>query len=445
MPLEQLLRQARRRLWVRYALRGLGVALAVVGIGSVALRFAGVNGDWNAAVAGAISAVAVALLSHAWKPRQTRQAAAAAIEQGDGTLRNLIVTAEQLLTQPSLTAPVMRERVLEEASRRSGTVSLSRAVPLWRDAAWLLLGLSLAFLMSRTSAASLARPEISRFPDSPISRSSEFTVELIPPGYSGRQTTTVSAPAAIEALAGTRAVVQVTGAAGVRLRVNDHDVSSRDGIGTVVLAESGYLAVESPSFSRLVPLTVVPDRVPDVRIAAPGKDLRVPSAGATIPIRAEASDDLGLASFELRYTVVSGTGEQFTFTEGTLPASIVRTTDRNWRLEAPLSLTKLKLEPGDALIYRAVANDKRSGEAGLASSDTFFIEVAGPGDVPLEGVEMPPDKERYALSQAMIVLKIERLMAREKSMARDALVDAAGNIAAEQRAVRANFIFLLGG
>jgi hypothetical protein len=58
---------------------------------------------------------------------------------------------------------------------------------------------------------------------------------------------------------------------------------------------------------------------------------------------------------------------------------------------------------------------------------------------------MPPDKERYALSQAMIVLKIERLMAREKSLTRDALVEAAGNIAAEQRAVRANFIFLLGG
>jgi hypothetical protein len=65
--------------------------------------------------------------------------------------------------------------------------------------------------------------------------------------------------------------------------------------------------------------------------------------------------------------------------------------------------------------------------------------------VALAGVEMPPDKERYALSQAMIVLKIERLQARERSLERQALVEAAGNIAAEQRAVRANFIFLLGG
>jgi hypothetical protein len=58
---------------------------------------------------------------------------------------------------------------------------------------------------------------------------------------------------------------------------------------------------------------------------------------------------------------------------------------------------------------------------------------------------MPPDKERYALSQAMIVLKIERLRAREKGLAKPALEDAAATIAAEQRAVRANFVFLLGG
>ena len=36
-------------------------------------------------------------------------------------------------------------------------------------------------------------------------------------------------------------------------------------------------------------------------------------------------------------------------------------------------------------------------------------------------------------------------MARERAMARPALEEAAANIAAEQRAVRANFIFLLGG
>ena len=197
---------------------------------------------------------------------------------------------------------------------------------------------------------------------------------------------------------------------------------------------------------RLVPLTVTPDRAPDVRITAPAKDLRVPSTAASIPIAAEATDDLALRSLELRYTIVSGTGEQFSFTEGTLPAALSArhrigrggsTRRCRWR--------SLKLEPGDALIYRAVAADRRPGDAGIAPPTRSSSRSPGPGDVPLEGVEMPPDKERYALSQAMIVLKIERLQARERSLARDALVEAAGNIAAEQRAVRANFIFLLGG
>jgi hypothetical protein len=58
---------------------------------------------------------------------------------------------------------------------------------------------------------------------------------------------------------------------------------------------------------------------------------------------------------------------------------------------------------------------------------------------------MPPDRERYALSEAMIVVKIQRLMAAERGMRRADVEEAAANIAAEQRAVRANFIFLLGG
>src|SRR5262249_30529478 len=118
---------------------------------------------------------------------------------------------------------------------------------------------------------------------------------------------------------------------------------------------------------------------------------------------------------------------------------------RAWTATASLSLAALGLEPGDALIYRAVASDARRGPAGESSSDTYFIEIAGPGDVPLEGVDMPPDRERYAFSEAMIVLKIQRLIAREAAMPRAEVVETAANIAAEQRAVRANFIFLLGG
>ncbi len=45
----------------------------------------------------------------------------------------------------------------------------------------------------------------------------------------------------------------------------------------------------------------------------------------------------------------------------------------------------------------------------------------------------------------MIVLKLQRLRAREPSLARAAVEEELGALAAEQRAVRANFIFLTGG
>ena len=275
---------------------------------------------------------------------------------------------------------------------------------------------------------------------------SEFTIDVSAPAYTGRPAVHLRNPSSIEALAGSDAVIRVPAGAASLVRLNGTDLTpASDGVVRTVLNQSGYLAIDAAAIHTLLPLTVTPDRAPEVKISAPGKDMRVSSAAITIPIAAEAADDLALRTLELRYTIVSGAGEQFSFTEGTLPATVARGSDQSWRLAATLSPAQLKLEPGDALIYRAVAADRRPGEAGVASSDTFFVEIAGPGDVALAGVEMPPDKERYALSEAMIVLKIERLIAKEQGMARPALEDAAGTIAAEQRAVRANFIFLLGG
>jgi hypothetical protein len=151
-----------------------------------------------------------------------------------------------------------------------------------------------------------------------------------------------------------------------------------------------------------------------------------------------------VASLSLRYTRVSGSGEDFSFQEGTVPASATRVSDREWRLSANLDVTALELDPGDVVVYRAVAADTAPG-AREASSDTYFVEIAGPGQVPLAGVALPPDQERYALSQQMIVIKIERLRQREAAMTRAAVTEEAADIAAEQRAVRANFIFLMGG
>lgn len=398
-------------------------------------------------VSGALAfAVAAAGAFSTLRRGRSAQAAARAVERSDPSLRNLVITAEELARKPDSTSPRMRARVIAEAGRRAASIDVSRAVPLSRDALLACasaLAIAAALFIRVPARASSVGPSV----DKATARTSapSLVVEIEPPAYTGRPVTRLREPSTIDVLAGTEATVRVEGSEDADIRLNGARLTTIGGSARAVLGESGYLAVDAGPLHRLLPLTVTPDRAPDVKIIAPAKDLRLPNAEATIPIAAQALDDLGLRTLEIRYTVVSGTGEQFTFTEGTLPVTLAQSSPQSWRADAALVLGRLKLEPGDALIYRAVAADRRLGDAGIASSDTFFVEIAGPGDVPLEGVEMPPDKERYALSQAMIVLKIQRLLSKERSMLRAQVQETAANIAAEQRAVRANFIFLLGG
>lgn len=448
MPLEVFLARVIRRLRLRDLLRGTSVGTTAAAVILVILRAVSAPASTFAPATIATFAMATAVMSFASRDRHTPEVAARTVEHIDGSLRNLLITAQQLMAAPALTRPYMRDRVLDDAARRMTSVDLARSLPVWRDAiivaaATVLLVVAAAIPFPATAGTTSGLARSARSLAELGVRG--FSLEITPPAYTNRAVSLLQDPSVLEVLSGSQATLRLRNAAGARVRLGDVTVPIAGGVARFVFVDSGYIAIEGGGLDRLIPVTVVPDRAPVVRIAAPGKDLRVATTAAAIPIVVEATDDLGLQSLDLRYTVVSGMGEQFAFTEGALPAKVSHTSKTAWRLEASLSLATLKLEAGDALIYRAVGSDRRPGDAGIGASETFFVEVAGPGDVPLEGVEMPPDKERYALSEAMIVLKIERLQARERGLSRDALLEAAGTIAAEQRAVRANFIFMLGG
>jgi hypothetical protein len=442
-----ILDQAVARIRFGHALRSAAagaLAAAVVLVGARALPAGSTTASTMTVAAFIVTAAAVFV----WLGRaRTRASAARALERADPSLRNLVITAEELTRHDEGTPPYMRTRVLADAGRRAAAADISVVARLSHDGLALLV--SIVLLVTAASVRVHVEQPGSGRTASPSTAGSvpsdAWLVDIVPPSYTGRPTVHLKNPASLEALAGSLATLRIPDVPAAEVRLNGALLATKGGVAQAALIESGYVAVDAGSIHHLLPLTVTPDRVPDVRITAPAKDLRVPSTSTTIPIDAEAVDDLALQSFEIRYTVVSGTGEQFTFTEGALPVTLTRGSEQAWRASGKLALAQLKLEPGDSLIYHAVAADRRPGDAGTASSDTYFIEVAGPGDVPLEGVEMPPDKERYILSEAMIVLKIQRLMARERSMPRGDVESAVATIAGEQRAVRANFIFLLGG
>ena len=354
----------------------------------------------------------------------------------------------------------MRARVLANARNLVESGSSTAAVPLARPIVMFVVLVAAGGLIlggSTRRASDAVRGVVSGLSGTAsASAPLRIAVTVTPPAYTGLPPREQTNPDRIDAVQGSRVRLVVTGPAAawmVRFGTTPVTVTERDRSATaeMVLSESGYFAIEpaeGPAGSadrRLLPVAVTPDRAPVVRVDAPGRDLMLPDVRPRVPLRATASDDFGLQSFELRYTKVSGTGEQFEFKEGTLPLGVSRESEVVWKGSAEIAVAALGLEPGDVLVYRMVARDRRPGESGFASSDTFFIEIAGPGQVALEGFEMPPDQERYALSQQMIVLKIQRLRARERTLGRAALEEATAAIAAEQRAVRANFIFLMGG
>ena len=183
---------------------------------------------------------------------------------------------------------------------------------------------------------------------------------------------------------------------------------------SIVARDSGYFAVESSDGGDplLVVLSVVPDRAPTVRIEQPARDLLMPDALRTVPVTLSASDDFGLAVFELRYTKISGAGEQFEFVEGALPVRLERESAREWRGHAGIALPSLQLAPGDSIVYRAVAGTRVPVRPAWRRQTHSSSRLPVLDSCRSTRSACRPNEDRYALSQQMIVLKIERLQAR---------------------------------
>lgn len=404
------------------------------------------------AAGAALGALAGVTLFLARAPRRMTRATARDIERLRPESRNVVVTAEELRRHPDRASTWIAARVSDDAARAVHGLAVTEVAPARRTLAVVAGALTICvatWLSPGPRETTEMVGQVARSAGDAVggNHTGRLTVTVQPPTYSALPQRTLTDPDRLEVLEGTQLRFAIARGGAARLRFGASSLGDLS-VTTVetVARDSGYFAIEQDGVSvRLIALAVTRDSSPSVKIEQPARDLLLPNATRSIPIRVSASDDLGLASLELQYTKVSGSGEQFEFQEGGLPLRVSRGSSREWRADAEMALTPLNLEPGDSLVYRAVARDGRPGDVGLAASDTYFVEIAGPGQVPLEGVEMPPENERYALSQQMIVLKIERLIARQASMPRDAVTEESALLAAEQRSVRANFIFLLGG
>lgn len=448
----QFLARTRRRLLLLRVAEG-GTVGSILAAGLV---MAGVGVSTFSLLLLATIVVAVilvrALLGDAWQLGWWRSLSGIAIrlERRTSRAQNLIVTASESLESRNY----FTEAVMSRAARLTNEIDIAGLFPARATvAAMVAASVALAIGVTRPDDTSQLIEASRQSVGVPTIR--RVTVTVQPPAYTGQPPSTATDPSRVEALAGSRVEIIVDAtASAVRLETvnGTQELSRADGAFTAAITADadGFLAVEALDSAgvtrtrQLIGLTVTPDRAPRVILASPGRDLFFSTVPGTLPVSISADDDIGLASLRLQFTAVSGSGERFTFTEQDVPLSISQANPRSWAARGTWRLDSLQLAPGDLIVYRAVAADRRPGAAAV-ESESYVIEVVTPGSVAAEGFAADDQRDRYAASQQMVILKTERLMARRSSLTTDSATVEARSIAAEQRQVRAEFVFMMGG
>jgi hypothetical protein len=409
-------------------------------------------------VAGLLTALLVAL----WRSRRASRAGVVRkLERFDPACRNVLVTADEIAAGRLSPPPFVRQHVQNEAAVRLESIDVTRALSTaalagWTGvaaASWLLVAGVTTWRGSTVPGAFrlLGRGATARAAQPISSHPLHVSVRVEPPTYTAQPPVSMVDPVELTAIEGSTARLSIE-SDGARVSV-EHDGATRtlargaDGRFAVstTLTRSGYVLVSADDGSRrMMPATVTPDALPTVRLATPGRDLVYDGGNPRIEFAARATDDFGLESLALRFTRVSGSGEQFSFTEGDIPLTITKTNARDWHGSASRSLADLGLKDGDMLVYHAEAADARPGD-GRARSDAFFIEISRLGVAAGDAFSLPDEETRYALSQQMLIVKTERLNQRRGRLPVQDFAEASINLAVEQRMIRAELVFMLGG
>lgn len=446
-------RRRERILILRYAAAGLAAALCVALF--VWSRSPEGSRLWQPALglmfAGAFTGVLAGL-----SRRRRAEPAAALIERHAPSSRNVVRTAAELDERSGRVPPYVAAAVAAAAARALSGLDVRRMLPGGRTAAAVAAvvgawSLAFALMLSHPTALPAILPRTGN-----SGGIASVVVTVVPPGYTARETSTLRDPDELHVLAGSLLRITARAAAGgVVLETLDGRRTMTAGDDGSYAAEmiadaDGFLSLENTpaaggvAVRRLIGLSVSPDSVPRVRITAPAADLRLADGARTVDVTIEAEDDIALRTLVLSYTRVTGFGEQFTFLEGNLPLALTQSDARRWSARASWPLGGLELKRGDMVVYRAVATDRRPG-ALAGESDTYVIEVVGGDAAGTGGLTGDDELDRYALSQQMIVVMTQRLIARRSSLSRDEVGHEAAVLAAAQRTVRAEFVFMLGG
>lgn len=428
---------------VAAALVALALARVIAGRGGVSPRIPG----GAAALAGVIAAASVLWRSrNVWRARRV----ALWVEEVRPDLRFALVTAsdpylhgraaalDDLVVRAAV-APAVRARISRLAARSIAVLAAS--IVMFGLAGWL------GAPLTRARVAALAREAIGEggIGAAGPNRLTPLRVVVLAPAYARAGHRTLDDPSAVSALGGS--VIVVTGAGrpdGIVARAGGRRLHVRPagrGEWTTSLAVGVApmtLTLRDREYARSLAVLPVRDLAPRAVLTAPAGDTvwRTVPAG-TLELAARLNDDVGLGSAYFEYMVTSGSGEIFRSRAGTLGR--VALDGRAATIRARLPLAALRLGPGDVVSLRAVALDRNSltgPDTGVSDTRTLRVARADEYDSVAVGAAPPPPVEGSLLTERMLIISAESLVAVRARTPRESYVARARRIGLDQEDLR---------
>lgn len=465
-----LVRRVQQRLvvvsWVRAVLVGLIVGLGLWLLMRVLLAFA-LGGAGDGPVVAVVVAAFVAGIGTMWRVRTTagditRARAALWLEERFPSLQFALVTLtefddnrtrvlsedahERLRTavgNPDIRQPLARITVSQlRVPVVLALILVAATAPL---NAYLSRGDALADAPLTTGARATSDE------DTPANRAlASWQVRVIPPPYSGLPTRDLPDANQVTALVGSR--VEIVGAGATAPVAELYSTVDSITPRPLALVSEGqrwrtqFTMPSAPADARFTlgtahrQLLLEPraDSIPVVHLQQPTRDSVFREAKGTVTLNASAHDDLGLSTANFELIVTSGEGERFT--AKTIVIGVQRLNGRReHQWQSSFSMDTMQLVAGDILHMRAVARDRHPDAAHeLGASETRTFRIARPSEYDSIAVESgpPPEVQKSLMSQRMLLILTEKLVARAKTITHETLVRESRKLAADQVQLR---------
>ncbi len=262
------------------------------------------------------------------------------------------------------------------------------------------------------------------------SRLEKLEARVAPPAYSRERPTVVSDPSSISALVGSRITLRGEGSpdgvTGLVATAPLGVTGTGDGWSTslVMPAKPAALTFRDREFERIIVLQPRTDNPPRIVLTSPARDSTLRVARLVLRMDATATDDIGLGAGYFEYLITTGSGEIFSARTVTTPV-VDFNAARRGSITATLDLGTLKLNQGDIVSIRAIAQDLNAlSGPGLATSDTRTFRIARADEYDSVSVDAagPLPIDSSAMSQRMLIQMTEKLVREQKGLTRQELV-----------------------